>query len=58
MSGAFKTIYIDQVIKILEQTLSKNQMRILMVPLAQTAFQVKIEKVQGTLFESNLITAR
>lgn len=58
MSGAFKTIYIDQVIKILEQTLSKNQMRILMVPLAQTAFQVKIEKAQGTLFESNLITAR
>ena len=58
MSGAFKTIYIDQVIKILEQALSKNQMRILMVPLAQTAFQVKIKKAQGTLFESNLITAR
>ena len=25
-----------------------------MVPLAQTALQVKIEKAQGTLFESNI----
>ena len=29
-------------------------MRMMMVPLAQTAFQVKIEKAQGTLFESNI----
>ena len=54
MSSAFDTIYRDELIKIAEEILDEDELRILSTLLAETTLEVRIENAQSDTFESNI----
>ena len=54
MSSAFDTIYRDELIKIAEEILDEDELRILSTLLAETTLEVRIENAQSDTFETNI----
>ena len=54
MSSVFNTIYRDELLKIVEGFLDKDDMRVLSTVLAETTLESKVENAQATTLESNI----
>ena len=54
MSSAFDTIYRDELLKIVEEYLDEDDLRILNTLLAETTLEIKVETAQATTFETNI----
>ena len=54
MSSAFDTIYKDELLKIGEEFLDEDDLRILCTLLEETTHEVKVENAQATTFKSSI----
>ena len=54
MSSVFNAIYRDELLKIVEGFLDKDDLRVLSTVLAETTLESKVENAQATTFESNI----
>ena len=54
MSNAFGIICRDELLKIVEEFLDEDDLRILRTLLAKTTLEVKVENAQAITFESNI----